>query len=66
MLYKKSVLRQDIEKRFNINKENYYNICLDKMNSILKILKIKIVKNMLKIRKMRLTEKLVMLKRDPF
>ncbi|MEC5378193.1 hypothetical protein VWJ19_07390, partial [Staphylococcus hominis] len=33
---KKSVLRQDIEKRFNINKENYYNICLDKMNSILK------------------------------
>ena len=51
MLYKKSVLRQDIEKRFNINKENYYNICLDKMNSILKILKIKIVKNMLKIRK---------------
>ena len=36
MLYKKSVLRQDIEKRFNINKENYYNICLDKMNSILK------------------------------
>ena len=66
MLYKKSVLRQDIEKRFNINKENYYNICLDKMNSILKILKIKIVKNMLKIRKMRLTGKLVMLKRDPF
>lgn len=63
---KKSVLRQDIEKRFNINKENYYNICLDKMNSILKDSKNKDSKEYVKDKKNEAYWKIGNVKERPF
>ena len=34
MFSKKSALQEDIDKRFNLNRNNYYEYCLNKMHEV--------------------------------